>query len=1011
MKRLNLLLVSVFSLIISCSNVSLLKNPENLASSNASNVKVYISIPEENISSGDDCSDARTAEASGDSLPGQEKNKFSISIYWKAESASSYTLLDTKTLDNDFNYVFNLGKYYVKAVCKYNGNDNYKFTSNEYYVVVNASSSNIVLNMDLFRTIDYTNGNSNSTAISLPIKVDGSITKIVANWRQNAVSKSSEIDCGASSSGSKTKTLNVVGSMPAGHYDFELRFYNGDALVYRIPSESINIANNCTTNTWVSSGDGCEYFEETASGTIMYIKSDILYTSANRKTAFASIYVDSGMSENGTGCIDGPFTDINEAVATAQLLGTKNIYLANNSTFYIKKALDFKVDESVITNYTSALTTSANFNKSNSYKPKLTRYKDGTSGNTNSYKGSMIKISGSTSNLRVQVKNLVIDGNCSTTETAWVTADGSAINNETTLGILTVSDCEIKNCITTGQGGAIYNGGNTTKLESTTISACSSKNKGNAIYNSGKLILEGSTSFVESTYLAIPAVYMNAGSTNTQNKAKICDRCNNAGVRPSLEFNKVKNFVFVYNQYSTSGDGSIEFVGNSIGDHLASKYIVFPYITTDETTQLGIDNSGCQIVGGTPFSYIDNAGLDISKYPAIRISSAEELAKIADYVKGSVMGKAACSFENQCITLESGISEIRFDEAPYKTSFTGIGTKFKPFKGTFDGAGNKIRVDMSSSSTSENVGFFGTVSAATIQNIQVNGVIEVTAAETIGAGAIVGYAGPGTKLINCTGGANVTVYDDNSNAGGIVGIMHTNGYIDHCKTGSGDVKGDWAAGGIIGDMKFTIDDTFNEKNYIIVNCVNKKNVEASVYAGGITSVAGFCSIINCYNTGTIKTTSNNQHYSYAGGIVGYYSDKESRYVKHFNLINCANEGYYSSQITNHAASLIGSCEPRTDTFKFLNCYYRKEDAQTDVLAVNWGGTDYNSLYSTVKKFVLKTNLSYAIGSESGTELKTQMNNNAVSFNSNAAYDDYPRLRKWVPGSSGAELDISDEVPE
>ena len=154
---------------------------------------------------------------------------------------------------------------------------------------------------------------------------------------------------------------------------------------------------------------------------------------------------------------------------------------------------------------------------------------------------------------------------------------------------------------------------------------------------------------------------------------------------------------------------------------------------------------------------------------------------------------------------------------------TGEWTPFNPssgyvtdaYTGTFDGAGHTISGMNINDSSTNGVGFFGTVNGAAIQNLCVEGTI--TASNSSFVGGIVGKTQGAVTITNCSFSGTVNSGKDGSNAG---------------------------AGGIVGRV--------NAGTVAITGCANSANISGGV-AGGIL---GYCSqkgnsINDCYNTGNI----------------------------------------------------------------------------------------------------------------------------------------------------------------
>ena len=121
---------------------------------------------------------------------------------------------------------------------------------------------------------------------------------------------------------------------------------------------------------------------------------------------------------------------------------------------------------------------------------------------------------------------------------------------------------------------------------------------------------------------------------------------------------------------------------------------------------------------------------------------------------------------------------------------------------------------------------------------------------------------------------------------------------------SGEIKGNWHTGGIIGEAVKKVE-----------NCVNRANVIGANGVGGIIGCAGVvnqnsCEIINCENYGNIQITSLSYSYGGAGGIIGFLARCEKPSIK-----NCKNEGKI---IGNMSGGIIGCASADIEIFGCSN---------------------------------------------------------------------------------------------
>ena len=172
----------------------------------------------------------------------------------------------------------------------------------------------------------------------------------------------------------------------------------------------------------------------------------------------------------------------------------------------------------------------------------------------------------------------------------------------------------------------------------------------------------------------------------------------------------------------------------------------------------------------------------------------------------------------------------------------------------------------------------------------------------------------------------------NSSANRVGFCGYTNGAtIQHVSvTGNAIATTGQYAGGIIGVADGTS---------VITNCYNTGTVSSSSssypYYGGIVGyAAGNANVTNCYNTGTISSSS-----GYAAGIVGYAAGNA-------NIINCYNTGTVSSSIgyASHSGGIVGCAA----TANITNCYntgtVSSYGYSGGIVGRNNNGTVINSYY-------------------------------------------------------------------
>jgi uncharacterized repeat protein (TIGR02543 family) len=218
-----------------------------------------------------------------------------------------------------------------------------------------------------------------------------------------------------------------------------------------------------------------------------------------------------------------------------------------------------------------------------------------------------------------------------------------------------------------------------------------------------------------------------------------------------------------------------------------------------------------------------------------------------------------------------------------------IGDFAAPFTGTFDGQGHVIKnLKITAAAGNDSyIGLFGAVQGGNIENLGlVDTQITLSGGARAHVGGIVGRASGPFAIENCysTGGVSVSIADDISYVGGIVGYAHADSgelTIKNCyNTGAiASAAGTQYpyAGGIAGRAFTTSGGTLT-----IENCHNTGDISASTpgtyaYAGGIAGMAdgeAAIAIRDCYNTGAVAASagpdpSDEAHF---GDIAGHASD-------------------------------------------------------------------------------------------------------------------------------------------
>ena len=253
------------------------------------------------------------------------------------------------------------------------------------------------------------------------------------------------------------------------------------------------------------------------------------------------------------------------------------------------------------------------------------------------------------------------------------------------------------------------------------------------------------------------------------------------------------------------------------------------------------------------------AGLTTETDGVYHIKSGEELLAFAKMVNDD-----SKTFKGEKVVLDNDIDISTQEWTPIGERKTG-GIKFK---GTFDGQNKTITLKITN--CTDYGALFEAIEGATVQNVTVAGT--VSGASVAG---VVGQAGAGSKIINCTNKASVT---GSSKAAGVVVKIEGNGVeVIGCKN-EGSI-GDEAPNGAAGIVTYA-----ESANFIVKNCTNSGSISGKGASGIVYNVSddGTGVVESCVNTGAVKSTSDSNA---AAGIVAVNSKGNELTIK-----DCRNEG-------------------------------------------------------------------------------------------------------------------------
>ncbi len=248
---------------------------------------------------------------------------------------------------------------------------------------------------------------------------------------------------------------------------------------------------------------------------------------------------------------------------------------------------------------------------------------------------------------------------------------------------------------------------------------------------------------------------------------------------------------------------------------------------------------------------------------------------------------------------------------------------------------------------------------------------EILVKGNVGAGGIVGYTESGGVIKNCINENTVTL-NGGAGAGGILGTQLSNNKnkvtIQECINNSKIYGGVWSVGGIVGDVANVLDvlkckntkevsagngncggivgnvggndDTIFTTN--VFSCVNLGYIHSEGKAGGpntggIIGCIQFgdnASILNCYNTGNIKSTTSNYNAGIGGIVGGLYKNNtvDSSKITKATITNCYNKGDIEYPSNNYAGQIVGRDD--NNLRSITNCYYLKTAKGSGTLGGN-----------------------------------------------------------------------------
>ncbi len=327
-----------------------------------------------------------------------------------------------------------------------------------------------------------------------------------------------------------------------------------------------------------------------------------------------------------------------------------------------------------------------------------------------------------------------------------------------------------------------------------------------------------------------------------------------------------------------------------------------------------------------------------------QIETAAQFAYFAQSVNG-LNGMSANNYVDKHVKLTADV-----DLSGHKWSAIGgwVSNIQRGFNGHFDGSGHKVSglyVNISEEGN-QYQGLFGRIFEGSIKDITVSGSVYAPMSQYVGG--IVGLIHQST-IENCVNNSTVTGHQY---VGGIVGKTNNieGSLANNYNTGSIFCNGG-IVGGIAGYSSVPVTNCYNvgavcllaykwssSSSYqgvggiagnvygtdvLLTNCYNTAPIENKTLGtdtptGGVVGYNTYATYKSCYNTGSVKSSS-----QYVGGIIGYVDRgyPTANTYKRCHLFNCYNTGSVESEKSN-VGGVVGYTSGSGDLniVKLANCY-------------------------------------------------------------------------------------------
>lgn len=378
------------------------------------------------------------------------------------------------------------------------------------------------------------------------------------------------------------------------------------------------------------------------------------------------------------------------------------------------------------------------------------------------------------------------------------------------------------------------------------------------------------------------------------------------------------------------------------------------------------------LADSTPAALSTVTGSTLTDGAVYTISTEAELAKLAELVNGG----EDCAGNSFILTTKIILEEDHngsdagnwtpIGSGTFSTS-PGTDTTGHPFNGSFYGQSHYISdLDLQGTSCSGLFGYIGPNGLVTDVNVSGNmtgadcagGIAAINQGQVVNCENDISYrnaTSPSYTFIGGVVGANQGTVQNCRNYGPITGYItpsggdtHVGGVVGYCKDNAtvincfnaAYVRGWSNVGGVVGD-------THSEYLTYIRNCYNYGSVVAQDVCGGIVGVLNNKSrLYNCYNEGTVSTSTSSYSGAIAGSI-GFFCLVEHNYY----LQSSFSQPYGDADSTDFATiaftgsdTLLATASP-WGTFSLVDALNGYVEDEPSIPLRNWmsdGSTPYHT---------------------------------------------------------------------